>query len=263
MRSLYARFFCAFTFLTRIRLPGASAIEFTPIVVRDSMVFYPVVGLFYGLVTLGLWFAGHAVGIDPFLGAFVLFAAPYAINRFFHFDGLCDVLDGFLADRTPEQRLVIMKDSRNGSFAMGGAFLVLLAKYLVIHSVWVSGSVLVLALGPVTLRWLIVPMAFRAVYPRKTGTSVNLVGQVSVVHLVLTTFVAAATLAALVGAFAWGFGPGSLRWPSLVLALVLSLGWSAWLRWVSTRKIGGVTGDVLGCQVEIGEGVFFCAGVVL
>jgi len=249
--------------MTRIPLPGAKKIVFTPQVITGSMVFYPLVGLFYSLVTVGLWIAGRAIGLESDLAALVILAAPYLINRFLHFDGLCDVLDGFLADRTPEQRLVIMKDSRNGSFAMGGAILALLAKYLLIRQLCGSGDLLFLTMAPVIVRWLVVVLAFKAVYPRSSGTSVYLVGQVSVKHLILTTLVALGAIALLLIVYGNFEGFSYIPWWSLGLSMGLTLFWLGWLRWVSKRKIGGVTGDVLGCFIELGEVTWFVGGALL
>jgi adenosylcobinamide-GDP ribazoletransferase len=276
MTGPYARFFCAFTFLTRLRLPGAKRIQFTPAVLTGSVAYYPVVGLFYSLVSLGIWCLGNLARMDATLTAFALLAAPYLINRFLHFDGLCDVLDAFLADKSPEQRLDIMKDSRNGSFAMGGAVLLVLLKYLAILNLVGSGGLLPLLLAPPLLRTLVVAMAWRARYPRPTGTAFHLVGQVSPRHLaacliglglVWTVLISVMALLGGLPPAVWPAAkaslPSSLPAGALGLAIpsLATMAWTAWLRWTAGKKIGGVTGDVLGCLIESGEAVFFLGGL--
>jgi adenosylcobinamide-GDP ribazoletransferase len=297
MPAWYARLAIAFSFLTRLRLPGSGRITFSDTLLRGSVAWYPAVGLFYGLVNLGWWLAGHALGVPGGIMAAVLLACPLLINRFLHFDGLCDTLDGFLADRPPERRLEIMKDSRNGSFAMGGAVLILLAKYAILEALWEVGgpgaapaaaslapalAAGLLFLAPVVSRWLVLAMAWRARYPREGGTAFHVVGHVSGRNLVLAGL--GQVLPALAGTLlvvwltgtATGHGqPMATGSPdptaaatcpfaaaaALSVALLAALAWTLWLRRVSRRKIGGVTGDVLGCLVETAEGIWLAAGL--
>jgi adenosylcobinamide-GDP ribazoletransferase len=261
----YARFFCAFSFLTRLRLPFSHKIEFTPAVLADSVVFFPVAGLFYSLISLAIWLLGIGLGLDSSLLAFFLLSAPYLVNRFLHFDGLCDTLDGFLADRDPEQRLAIMKDSRNGSFALGGAILALLGKFLLIKAMIDENFPSLVFTAPIILRWLAVLMSWRANYPRSGGTAFHLVGKVSGCRLglsaILMIICVLPSLAVGFAIFARGEAPAPRLVP-FVASLIAAAAWTLWLRLVSQRKIGGVTGDVLGCLIETGESGFLLGGLV-
>ena len=267
MKKMYAHFATAFSFLTRLPLPGLSTQTYSQETLSASMAWYPLVGLSFGLPAVAMVWLGSLLQLDPTLTAFGVLLLPYLLNRFLHFDGLCDVLDGFLADRPAVERLAIMKDSRNGSFAMGGAILFLLGKYLVLLNLLETGfsAMLVVLLAPVLARWILVPMAYKAHYPRERGTALALVGRIPRRVLMVSS-----GQCALIVGLAWVVN-GMIERQELFLTLNqhgvhlgLAIGlailaiilWMLAFRGLARHKIGGVTGDVLGCLCESSELLF-------
>ncbi len=63
----------------------------------------------------------------PSVGSILVLAALLLATGGLHFDGLLDTCDGIFSQRTPEQRLEVMRDSRSGAFAVaaGGVDLLL------------------------------------------------------------------------------------------------------------------------------------------
>ena len=156
-----------------------------------------------------------------------------------HLDGLADCLDG-LVGRDREHRLAIMRDSRIGTFGAVGLILFLMLEIVTVAE-----------LGP-AVRWralIVVPTLARAVPPvlarcfpsaRPVGQGASFVTGVSAlaapVALGIAALIAVLTLR-LAGVAALGVG--------LAIAFAVA--------GFQNRRLGGLTGDVLGAAVELAE----------
>jgi adenosylcobinamide-GDP ribazoletransferase len=102
----------AFGLLTRLPLPrgiaGAS--------MGASVWAWPVVGVVVGLIGAAGDMLACRTGLSPWLCGLVAVLAMVVATGGFHEDGLADTADGIGGGATPEKRLLIMKDSRIGSF---------------------------------------------------------------------------------------------------------------------------------------------------
>ncbi len=254
MRRFYSRFYLAFTLLTRIPLPFSRRVDMSQENLAGSAAFYPLVGLFFGAilaVAVALGRIGQP-GAEPM--ALILMAIPYLLNRFLHFDGLCDVLDAFLADKPPAERLRILKDSHLGSFALGGAFLLLLLRYILLLRLQAFPLLLpAMVLMPVVSRFAIVALACFSKYPRSAGLGLSLVGRISAATLASAALLFFSCLAAVLGIHEEiGFRP-------VLFSLAACALWIFFFRRICQRKIGGVTGDCLGALAETVELCFLSA----
>ena len=226
--------FVAVQFLTRLPVP---AIPVGGDDLRRATAAFP----FVGLLVAGVVLAVRAV-TEPWLGpaaATVLaVSAGVAVTGAFHEDGLADTVDGLWGGWSPEQRVEIMRDSRLGTYgavALMGALalqVVLLAELdLGVFTVAVlTGHTLgrLAALGMVR--------ALPAYHDQGSGAAVA-----EPVGVVGTTV--ALTTTAAVGVPLFG--------PWLVVPLVAGLLVAAWLRRVTRRRIGGLTGDILGATQQL------------
>lgn len=119
-------FWIALQFLSSlpVRLSGMP----TPQEMGRSLLFYPVVGLLFGLL---LWLASQLLdGVAAPLHAALLLALWVLLSGALHLDGLADSADAWLGgfgDR--ERTLQIMKDPRSGPIAVVTLVLVLLLKF--------------------------------------------------------------------------------------------------------------------------------------
>jgi adenosylcobinamide-GDP ribazoletransferase len=102
----------AFGLLTRLPLPRGATGSST----GSSVWAWPLVGLVIGPIGA----AGYAIawrgGLSPALAALLAVIAMALATGGFHEDGLADTADGIGGGATPERRLLIMRDSRIGSF---------------------------------------------------------------------------------------------------------------------------------------------------
>lgn len=235
-----ARLAIAFLTIIPIRSRGGAI---RPADLAASRFAYPAVGGAIGLALAALSSGLDRLGTSPAPAAFLLVAAGVAITGGLHLDGLADTADGLFLGGGPERRLAVMRDPHVGSFGVLALVLAILGKYAALSGL--SGRARSLAiLGASALsRALILVAAGLAPYARREGTGRPLVEA--------TTPRDALGAAVLVLAL----GPAFARLPGLVASgAVLGLAW-AFTRFAN-RRLGGITGDILGALVEMGELTF-------
>lgn len=225
-------------FLTRI--PAGSAPIAGPALDRAGA-WFPLVGALVGGIGLAVWWAADTLA-GSLVAAVAAVLATVIVTGALHEDGLADTADGLWGGATRERRLEIMRDSRLGTYgalALAGDLLLrvaLLASagagssgFADVARILLAGHVAGRAAPLVLVAWL--PPA------RTDGQGLRL-GRLGVVDSV-----AAALSVLLVAVLVAG------RWAPVVLAaaLVPVLG----LRRAARRRVGGVTGDVLGAGVAL------------
>jgi adenosylcobinamide-GDP ribazoletransferase len=232
-------FFLAWQFLTI--LPGRrTEQEPSPQLLGRSLAFYPLIGLLLGII---LWaaFLGFSLGFPRTLCDGLVLLLLVLITGAFHLDGLADTLDGLAAGRSGEERLLIMKDHRVGTFGVVGLILVLGIKFLAINSLpgEVVGESLVVALC--ISRWSMVQLIYLSAYARPEG-GLGKVFKENVKRGEMVLATATSLILSVLLLRYWGV----LIW---LIVGVFTLG----IRALFQRKIGGVTGDVLGAANEVNE----------
>jgi adenosylcobinamide-GDP ribazoletransferase len=228
----------ALTFLTICpwpRLPLAGPQE-----LARSMFWFPWVGALLGLIYWGA-FQGLIIIFPGAAVSALLLALTVLATRGLHLDGLADALDGLVGGGTPETRLAIMKDSRLGAFGAVGLILILLLKFAFLLNIAEEGKAVALLLFPILSRWGMVVLAYLSPYARPEGG----LGQAMTSGVSRTTALGATGSALALTFVIFGL-PG--------LCLLAGVGMLVMvLRAFSCRKIGGITGDVLGAANELGE----------
>ncbi|MFT7475722.1 MAG: adenosylcobinamide-GDP ribazoletransferase [Verrucomicrobiales bacterium] len=223
-------------FLTRIPVGDVSRAGRIEVDVAKAVPWFPVVGLAIGAAVGGV----YAVSLEffaPLVSASLALAATMLITGAFHHDGLADVADAFGGGWTIEERMAIMKDSRLGTYGTTALALALILEVaavaqldardgffalVVAHSLARSMAVAAMILSPAT----------------GNGMGATYVERLSPIG---------ATFAILVGvASAARFSP---TFPLITIgaAAVAAIAVVA----LAVRKIGGLTGDVLGAVVVL------------
>ena len=214
--------------------------------------YFTLVGL-----AVGCFAAVCALVLDsvasPLVSAVVLAIVLSSVSGFLHMDGLADTADGFLSSRNRERCLEIMKDSRIG--VMGAIILcaVLLLKSAAIFSLAEQDLIGGLICAAVAGRTSMVVAMYFLNYARPEGGLGLLFNTVAkaygapLISMLLLLLVVIFLL------------PGKLLVITCAFLLIFML-FSRWCR----SKIGGFTGDTLGCLCELMEtGILLAAGLVI
>lgn len=229
----------ALQFLTRLPITLREAVGKETM--ARSMAWFPAVGFIIGALAAAVHrLASHAFA--PGACDFLAVAFLIAITGNMHADGLMDTADGFFSGRrSREDILEIMHDSRVGAHGvMAGAGL-FLAKFVFLVQVPADLKGPALIMVPVFGRWVQVIAATRHPYVSRasgTGSFAPGVGGREVFFASVFTLAAAATL----------LGP-----VKCMGAAVFALAAATLVTGLARKKIGGITGDVLGAVNECAE----------
>ncbi|HKG51795.1 MAG TPA: adenosylcobinamide-GDP ribazoletransferase [Actinomycetales bacterium] len=168
-------------------------------------------------------------------------------SRGLHLDGLADTADGLASSYDRDRALAVMRTGDVGPVGAATLVLVLLAQAASLQALVSSGG-WAAAVGPaiavVLSRSVLVLVCARGVpAARPSGLGATVAGSVGRLRVALVlagTGLAASLALAAVGEWWWA-GPAALAAALLVCALLLAR---------CVRRLGGVTGDVMGACVE-------------
>jgi adenosylcobinamide-GDP ribazoletransferase len=207
--------------------------------VGRATVFFPLVGAGIGLVQL-VCFRLLAPRLPSLPVAVLVVAVSAWLTRALHLDGVVDFADGLGGGATRDETLAIMRDPRAGSFGVVAVVLVLAAKIAAVDALRSSQAV-ALVLAPALARWGSVPLSFACAYAREGGgLGAALTDHVGVFELLGSSVISAALV--------WMLAP-RVGLVSVGAVAVATIAVGA----IARSRLGGVTGDVLGAQVEISE----------
>ena len=229
-----------------------------------AMVLAPVVGLLLALVVAALLLLLPST-VSPLLASALVVGTLALLTRGMHLDGLADTADG-LGSRTPaEQALALMRQGDIGPFGVVTVVLTLLLQTAAMAQLVTTQFGLGALVGALVLSRLALPLLCTERVPaaRSDGLGSTVAGSVGPFGATAAVALAAAAVLAFVALLALlvpavvpmttpaapsVFADQPLHFLSLVLIPLLVTGLFARH---CVRRLGGVTGDVLGACVEI------------
>jgi adenosylcobinamide-GDP ribazoletransferase len=238
-------FFIALQFFTRVPIPRW--VGFEPSWLHACARHFPLVGFCIGAVAAAVLWAGHAL-FTPSVAVLLSMAASVVLTGAFHEDGWADTCDALGGAVSRERALVIMKDSRIGSYGAVGLVLMLALKAaatMVMPLAWGVAAVLLAhtasRFAPVLLiRFLRYGGDLAHAEAKPLAQQISWLGLSVAAAWVLL-------LAACLIAWqpAWWKAVGV----SLVAAVVGVICCARWFQ----KRLGGYTGDTLGASQQITE----------
>lgn len=227
----------ALSFLTRVPVPvRVRGVED----LAASIHWFPVAGAVIGAVVAGAYWLA-LVGLGPAASAAVAVVLGMMLTGAFHEDGLADTFDALGGGGSAERSREILKDSRLGTY--GTAALVSSIVVRVGLVAGLDGRVALLALpaAHAVSRAAAVGVMGLSGPAGGEGLGASYLRHVTRTRVRLGVLVGAGVGIALLGPIA-GVG-------ACVAAGMATLGVRRW----AVRKIGGVTGDVLGAVQQVAE----------
>jgi adenosylcobinamide-GDP ribazoletransferase len=233
--------------LTALPVPGRDAERFS-----DSLYWFPLVGLVIGTLEALLARVGVFAGWFE-MAALLALGGGIVLTRGIHADGLADLADGFFGGRNREAALRIMKDPNVGSFGSLALILVMLFKFVCLLELVRYGAFGTMIAGVMLARMGQVVLAARLPYARaEGGTATAFVEGAGWPHFVV----------AVASVFVFLLYPVGFGWPRALFLMASAAASTLALGLLSRRKIGGVTGDVLGACSELTETFVWFAAVL-
>ena len=203
---------------------------------------FPIVGMIVGLAAGSAGAGALLAGADPLVAAFAAVAATAVLTGFHHMDGLADLADGLMARGTRARRIAAMRD---GSVGAAGTSAVALSCIGAVAGLSLAGGAyglfLAVVLSEAAAKFAMVLMA-AAGRPAAEGSGAVFAkaarGRAGRLRLAAAA-AAAAVPAVVLGGHAGAFALAAAAAAALVLVAV------------SSRSLGGITGDVLGAGNEV------------
>jgi adenosylcobinamide-GDP ribazoletransferase len=205
-----------------------------------SMAFFPLVGLLIGLIlSLGHYLLSF-IFPKPLVLWFTIGSLAF-ITRGLHLDGFADTMDGLGSGGKREKILEVMRDSRIGAFGVFSLILLLGAKYLALDQISSSSVPYALILMTVMGRNSMVLACYRSPYARsEEGLARPFTQNLRVREMVIS----------LTSAF--GIALLLMGFKGMIVFIGIGL-FSLGYRPFFIKRLGGVTGDVLGAANELAE----------
>jgi adenosylcobinamide-GDP ribazoletransferase len=247
MKSAARIFVSAVQFLTRLPVPAG---DFHQEDLAKSLVFFPVVGLILAAGGVLLRFGlsahlGNAVVVLSILVYLVL------VTGALHEDALADAADGFGGGWDKEQILMIMHDSRIGSYGAIAIVFSLLGRFVLLTEIPQAKFAAYFIAGQVLSRWTPLPLSFFLLPARvDAGQGSRVAQKVSWLTLIIGTVLA--------GGIAAFFLKGAIWWVASAAVFV-----TAAAGFYFQKRLGGITGDCLGATIQLAEiGVYLTEVIV-
>jgi adenosylcobinamide-GDP ribazoletransferase len=234
----------AVAFLTRI--PASTSDENAD--VAEAVPWFPVVGGLVGLLVAAVYAGGRQL-VAPLPAAAVAVTVGVLVTGAFHEDGLADTADAFGAWDTAEARR-ILKDPTHGTYGVCALVLSLLVRVAALStfSGWAAVAVVPAAhaLGRAAAIGLfaVVPLA------SDDGLGAAYAARIRVRHLVIVGAIGVA-----IAVVTLGYWAGA--------ATVAAAGAALTFGSAGARRVGGLSGDVLGAAEQVAEIAVFLLGAVV
>lgn len=237
-------FATALQFLTRIpvSLPAGRPIEYYSTAFQRSLVFFPVVGGLVGLFT-SLIFAGlMTMGLTPIVAAFIAVGLEAFLTGAFHEDAFADTWDALGGGWTRSQIFEIMKDSRLGTYGtlaliVGVGIRVTTMAAIGEHDPWWTIAAIVAAASIARVAILAI-MATTPPAPDRVSKSNELSGRQPLKNVWIGAIFSSPFW------ITWVVLDFRLSIVSVFIVIVVFV----WFRSLIIRRVGGTTGDLLGCN---------------
>jgi adenosylcobinamide-GDP ribazoletransferase len=225
--------------------------ELSRATVAVAMMWAPAVGLLLGVAAAAvLVVADRPLGAGPLTAAGLAVATLALLTRALHLDGLADLADGLGSGRPAPIALDIMRRSDIGPFGTVTLVLTLLIQVSALAQAEAAGDgrgpaalIAAVVTGRLALTWACrrgVPAA------RREGLGALVAGTVRpALAVVITLAVLAATVAVALVVIGQPLGR------TLPLAVMAGLAAAFAVQRHAVRRLGGITGDVLGALIEV------------
>ena len=242
-------FLTAVMFFTRIPCP--KWVDHHPDYLQKSSHYFSLVGIIVGAIGAIIFFGASFLFSTEIALLLSMFSTIYATGAF-HEDGFADVCDGFGGGWTKDKILLIMKDSRLGTYGTIGILLLLALKFSAVRELPVGQIPLILVSGHSLSRFIATTLIFTHPYVRDTKDSKAkpAAKSMSVKMLLMSALFGISPLF-----FFESFWIFLSILPMYVSKMFLAAKFKKW--------IGGQTGDCAGAVQQLSEVIYYLTMLVL
>ena len=242
----------AIQFLTRIPVLGTmeKPVEYYHTALKKSVIYFPVVGGLVGLLTAIVLVSGVKVGLPFLVAALIALGIEAALTGAFHEDAFADTCDALGGGWTRAQVLEIMKDSRLGTYGTLALVIGVGCRAAAIASIvsnwgwWTPLPVMSAAsLGRIAI---VVMMATTSPIANRESQAKDVSGMQTHKQVWIASGLSA------VFWLPWVV----VNFPAALLSCLAAIAVFLWFRNVILTRVGGTSGDLLGCTAFLIQLIF-------
>ncbi|MEY8213248.1 MAG: adenosylcobinamide-GDP ribazoletransferase [Colwellia sp.] len=237
-----ALFLLALSFFTRI--PIHFSTEITSEQLNKASRYFAMVGLLIGFIC-SLVYLVSIEYLPKSMAVLIAMATSLFITGAFHEDGWADVWDGFGGGWSIKQKLIIMKDSRLGTYGATALVIILLLKFQSLMAL--SSPVVALILASTLSRVVATSLIYNMLYVTLDADS-----KVKALAQELSTNNLIVLLVTGIVVSLWFLPLGEC----ILLLLILFIFRALLAHWFN-RQLGGYTGDCLGAAQQSSEIIIY------
>lgn len=230
----------AFQFLSRV--PIKINIDLNKSVIEKAILFFPIVGLFLGIINYITIILFNYLKVDPIIISFILLAQNQIYTGAMHLDGLSDYFDGIFSNRPKERIIEIMKDSHIGVFGSVSIFFLLLGKLIALRSIVVYSPTTILFVFMLSRVFLMNSLKKDVISESKLGRFFSENVNRSLVNIFTIIII---ILVVLFSIFTYNY--------NIIISIVVGYLTRKFLEYKAIKVLGALNGDVYGTIVEISE----------
>lgn len=239
-------FFNALAWFTRLPIP--KWVEFSPVMQSGALGYFPWIGLLVGcLSALVYWLASLVLPVT--IAILLSMITSIRLTGALHEDGLADCIDGFGGGWQRPEILGIMKDSHIGSYAVIGLTLVLLLKFNTLSALKFPITLIIAA--HCLSRFSCLLIVYKETYVGLEGQSKS----EHIIHSFNKIEFIVAFIPVLLSMLLLPWTYIGIIIPPLIISLYLG--------YYFRSRIGGYTGDCLGCCQQLTELSVYIYGCIL
>lgn len=204
------------------------------------VVYFPLIGLLLGTILVGVNKLLSLIPLGQFPTNVVLITLLIILTGALHLDGLADTFDALLSRKNKFEMLKIMRDSHIGTMGALSLICIILLKLSFLSALGSQAKNVSLILMCLLSRYSLVLAMFSFPYIREEGKAKAFVAEMNMRTFSLATVISLFCVFVLLGL------KGLITFIMVVLFAIF-VG-----RFI-TKKIGGITGDILGAINELTE----------
>ena len=246
-------FFTAVMFLTRLPVPGR--IDHSPAMLQKSARYFSWIGILVGIIVAVCFICCKQL-FSSSLAILLSMIVSILTTGAFHEDGFADVCDAFGGGWTKEKILLIMKDSRLGTYGVIGLIVILGMKFLLLLELSESYpastfAVLIIAANSLSR---FAALSLMQQYPYVADENTSKSKPVTERKLSFAELIVALTG----GCLSFLFLPATFLLTIVPVAIA-----RIYLGYFFNKWIGGYTGDCLGAAQQVSEIAFYTGSILI
>ncbi|KAB1069381.1 adenosylcobinamide-GDP ribazoletransferase [Tamlana haliotis] len=249
MKREFQIFLTAIMFFTRIPCP--KWVNHEPEFLTKSSKYFSLVGIIVGSIGALIYFGASFIFSTEIAIALSMVATIYATGAF-HEDGFADVCDGLGGGWTKEKILLIMKDSRLGTYGAAGLGLILGIKFLALSDQPLALIPIIIISGHSLSRFIATTLIYTHPYVRDTDDSKAKPAAKSMSFSMLL-------ISAIFGITPLFF----FKTPLIFLTIIPCYLSKMFLAAKFKKWLGGQTGDCAGAVQQFSEVIFYLSALAL